>query len=64
MSTVRQRKAERGTARDSEGRLRHRGVKENSKRKAEGSMQKCEVRKWCSRSVPRYTEKIVSRKRN
>lgn len=61
MTTVRQQKAERGTARDSEERLRHSGVKENSKRKAEGSMQKCEARKWCSRSVLRYTEKILSR---
>ncbi|KAK4820410.1 hypothetical protein QYF61_026246, partial [Mycteria americana] len=43
MSTVRQQKAERRTARDGEERLSHSRMRENSKRKAEGGMQKCEV---------------------
>lgn len=57
MSTVRQQKAERGSARDSKERLSHSRTKKISKRKAEGGMQKCKVRKWYSRSVSRYTER-------
>jgi len=53
---VRQQKAERGTAGSGEERLSHSRMRENSKRKAEGGMQKREVRKQRS-SVSRNAER-------